>query len=433
MSAKIILIITDGQHEGKQFIFDSRNTCIIGRNDECNVVVPDTKEYSRISRYHCLLDINPPNIRIRDFGSKNGTYINGRLIGKREKYQSAAEGIKSKFPEYDLKDNDTFQLGESDLCFKVNVVGENKASYTPPQQEGFWDKVRNLFRRANAGESDLHPIHGYTLGEKIGEGGNGAVFLARYDKTGEIVALKVMLPKVAVIPAMVNLFLREVENAKKLRHPNLVQLKDYCFVEGLFFFTMEYCQGGSVRDAMKRYSGKLPIEIAIPVTLQVLDGLHYAHTERGIVHRDIKPENIFIDFTEKEDVIVKLGDYGLAKSFDRAGFSGQTMTGVEGAMGTPVFMPRQQLLNFKYSKPDVDVWAVAASLYNMLTGEYPRDFVDADPFVVILKQKPVPIRQRDASIPKPLAKLIDLALIDDPELYFKSAKQFQQALLSIIG
>lgn len=432
MSTKITLIITDGQYKGKQFTFDSRTTCIIGRNDECNIVVPDTKEYSKISRYHCLLDINPPNIRIRDFGSKNGTYINGQLIGKREKHQSAEEGIKLEFPEYDLKNNDTFQLSDSNLTFKVNIIGENKASYTVPKQEEFEQKVRNLLRKSTIGELDLHPIHGYTLGEKLGEGGNGAVFLARYDKTGEVVALKVMLPKVAVIPEMVNLFLREVENAKKLRHPNLVQLKDYCFVEGLFFFTMEYCQGGSVRDAMRRSGGKLPLETAIPVILQVLDGLHYAHTERGIVHRDIKPENIFIDFTEKEEVIVKLGDYGLAKSFDMAGLSGQTMTGIDGAMGTPVFMPRQQLLNFKYSKPDVDVWAVAASLYNMLTGEYPRDFVDADPFVVILKHQPVPIRQRDTSIPKPLAELIDLALKDDSELYFESAEQFQQALLSIL-
>jgi pSer/pThr/pTyr-binding forkhead associated (FHA) protein len=434
MSAEVTLIITNGLHKGKQFTFDSRTTCIIGRNDECNIVVPDIEEYSRVSRYHCLLDINPPNIRIRDFGSKNGTYINGRLIGKREEHQSAEEGIKLKFPEYDLENNDTFQLTESGLAFKVNVVGENKVSYTPPQQEEFEQKVRNVFGKSNVGGSNLHPIQRYTILEKLGEGGNGAVFLARYDMTGsaKVVALKVMLPQVAAIPQMVNLFLREVENAKQLRHPNLVQLEDYCFVDGLFFFTMEYCQGGSVQDAMRRYGGKLPIEIAIPVTLQVLDGLHYAHTERGIVHRDIKPENIFIDFTEKEDVIVKLGDYGLAKSFDMAGFSGQTMTGKDAAMGTPVFMPRQQLLNFKYSKPDVDVWAVAASLYNMLTGEYPRDFVDADPFVAILQHQPIPIRRRDASIPKPLAELIDLALIDDPELYFKSAKQFKQALLSIL-
>jgi eukaryotic-like serine/threonine-protein kinase len=121
---------------------------------------------------------------------------------------------------------------------------------------------------------------------------------------------------------LVNLFLREVKNAQMLRHPNLVQLKDYCCAEGLFFFTMEYCSGDTVSNVMENFDSKLPLKIAIPTILQVLDGLHYAHTEKGLIHRDIKPDNIFINVTEEEDVIVKLGDYGLAKASDMAGLSG---------------------------------------------------------------------------------------------------------------
>jgi serine/threonine protein kinase len=103
------------------------------------------------------------------------------------------------------------------------------------------------------------------------------------------------------------------------------------------------------------------------------------------------------------------------------------------AMGTPAFMPRQQALDFKYARPEVDVWGMAASLYNMLTGAYPKDFIGNDPFAVILHGQVVPIRQRDASIPESIAKIIDLALVDNPEIYFKSAKQFQGALLSAIA
>ena len=430
MPNQITLSIAEGQYKGKRFIFDSRTTCIMGRSDECNIVIPNKEEYSTISRYHCLLDINPPNIRIRDFGSRNGTYINGRLIGKRGEDQTAAEGVKLNLPEYDLKHKDTFRLGDCDLAFQVNIVHEKTVAYTPPKQEGFRDKILGLFNRANKGEGNLRAIQGYTLIKQLGEGGFGKVYLARHDKTGELVALKVMLPKVATRPEMVNLFLREVKNAQMLRHPNLVQLKDYCCAEGLFFFTMEYCSGGTIGNAMKKFGGKLPLKIAIPTILQVLDGLHYAHTEKRLIHRDIKPDNIFISFTEKEEVIVKLGDYGLAKAFDMAGLSGQTMTG--SAMGTPVFMPRQQVLNFKYAKPDIDIWAVAACFYNMLTGQYPRDFIGADPFIAILQNPPVPIRQRDASIPKPLAEVIDLALIDNPELHFKTAMDLKNALLSIL-
>ena len=88
MPTKVILTITEGLSKGQEFEFFTRTTCIIGRADECQIQIPDTKEYSTISRYHCLLDINPPDIRVRDFGSRNGTYINGDKIGQRLSHQT---------------------------------------------------------------------------------------------------------------------------------------------------------------------------------------------------------------------------------------------------------------------------------------------------------------------------------------------------------
>jgi eukaryotic-like serine/threonine-protein kinase len=122
-----------------------------------------------------------------------------------------------------------------------------------------------------------------------------------------------------------------------------------------------------------------------------------------------------------------VGDYGLAKAFDLAGLSGQTLTGSKA--GTPAFMPRQQVLNFKYAQPEVDVWAAAASLYNMLTGQIPRN-LEGDPLLAVLKYDAIPIRQRDRNIPKPLAEVIDLALRDNPEIHFKSIDKFKKALLA---
>jgi serine/threonine protein kinase len=90
------------------------------------------------------------------------------------------------------------------------------------------------------------------------------------------------------------------------------------------------------------------------------------------------------------------------------------------------------VINFKYAKPEVDVWAAAASLYHMLTGTYPRDFSDKDPFVTVLQTDPVPIRQRYGSLPKPLAEVIDLALVDKPKIHFKTAAEFKQALESVV-
>ena len=177
---------------------------------------------------------------------------------------------------------------------------------------------------------------------------------------------------------------------------------------------------------VKDHGGTLPREEACGLILQALDGLHYAHTEHGLVHRDVKPANLFLAGSGRSRV-TKVGDYGLAKAFDSAGLSGQTRTG--DIMGTPVFTPRQQVINFKYAGPEVDVWAMAASLYFMLTGAFPRDFTKGkDPWLIVLQTPAVPIRQRNASIPKKLADVIDHALLDTPEIGFKTASEFKQAL-----
>ncbi|MGD1913001.1 MAG: FHA domain-containing protein [Rivularia sp. (in: cyanobacteria)] len=115
MPSKVTLTIIEGKLSGRQYIFDSRTSCIVGRVSDCNIQLPDDKDHSTISRYHCLLDINPPDIRIRDFGSKNGTYVNKKKIGQRQKNQTPEEGTKIQFPEYDLQLDDEIQLGKNEI------------------------------------------------------------------------------------------------------------------------------------------------------------------------------------------------------------------------------------------------------------------------------------------------------------------------------
>lgn len=153
---------------------------------------------------------------------------------------------------------------------------------------------------------------------------------------------------------------------------------------------------------------------------------------KGLVHRDLKPANIFLQRVNNK-LVAKIGDYGLSKAFELSGLSGQTLTGKRGAMGTSAFMARQQLLNCKYSQPEVDVWAAAACLYNMLTGNYPRNFGGQDPFAAVLGNSVVPIRQRDSQIPAKLAAAIDLALQEQPQIYFQNALDFNAALRKAVG
>jgi serine/threonine protein kinase len=296
--------------------------------------------------------------------------------------------------------------------------------------------VKRLLEQANSGRAELRAIEGYTIEKELGRGGMGAVYLATHAGASRRVALKVMLPQVAAGVRAREMFLREALATRALQNPHVVRLFDLGCSQGTFFFTLEYCTAGSLADLLKQTGMPLSPAKATALIVQALEGLQYAHTvelpevrladgstmaARGLVHRDIKPHNIFLT-NEKGAVVVKVGDYGLAKAFDLAGLSGMSATGV--MAGTPVFMPRQQVVDFKYSKPEVDVWAMAATLYYLLTLKYPRNFEKRrDPWQVVLQNDAIPIRERLPSIPKKLAAVIDKALIDRPDIAIKSAEE----------
>jgi serine/threonine protein kinase len=503
MPARVTLTVVEGKLRGQTFAFEERTTCLIGRAADCDPRVPNDEDHRSISRHHCLLDINPPDVRVRDFGSLNGTYVNDRKIGQRPAGVSAEEAAGLAFPEHDLRDGDrirlegtVFQVGiscpvvcahpgcsmelsateaqspdENGCCW----CSRHQVQATRPRQEAAAkgrqcahcgkevggeaganrpgelicaackaDPQRllaDLLARANRGERDLAAIRDYTILRQLGRGGMGAVYLARHERTGEEVALKVMLPRVAVEPRAREMFLREAENTRILDHPNVVRLRDAGCSDGTFFFTLDYCEGGSAEGLLRERGGKLPLTEAIPLVLQALAGLTYAHEVevphvrlpggaigrgRGLVHRDLSPHNLLLTGTGATRR-ARVSDYGLAKAFDTAGLSGQTRTGE--AMGKPAFMPRQQVVNFKYAQPEVDVWAAAATLYCLLTGVPPRDFpAGRDPWQLVLQSDPVPIRRRDSSIPPRLAEVIDAALADKGKLSFTTAASFAQAL-----
>lgn len=100
-------------------------------------------------------------------------------------------------------------------------------------------------------------------------------------------------------------------------------------------------------------------------------------------------------------------------------------------MGTPVFMPRQQVIDFKYAKPDADLWSLMAIFYYLITGKYVRKFTKGDSFYDILRNDPIPILKQNPNLPQKLAELIDLGLREKPEIYFKNAQDLKQALLNI--
>lgn len=302
--------------------------------------------------------------------------------------------------------------------------------------------ARTLLAAANAQGAPEHlsPLAGWSYGGRHWEGGMGGVALIV--KGEEKRVLKFVLPEAALDQHSRELFLRECDNMRALHHPNIVEPHGAGSHDGVLFVTMEYCTGGSLSDLENVGKIPLPVDKALAITLQGLDGLEYAHHAQipnvkladgtfavghGLVHRDIKPSNLFLQ-NQGSNKIVKVGDYGLAKAYSLAGMSGLTHSRAVG--GTLAFMPRQQLNNFLYAKPEVDVWAMAASLYWMLTGFFPRDGDASDPFRWIRETAPTPIRKRGVSIPDGIADVLDRALNDRAGLAFQSAAALREALRS---
>ncbi|KXO97827.1 protein kinase domain-containing protein [Tsukamurella pseudospumae] len=430
MDAKVTLSIDEGPARGR-YEYVERDTCFLGRKSGHALAIPDTAETRNISRTHCMFDISPPLASIRDFGSLNGTFVNGEKIGSRDKGQTPEEGAKLDLPVRELRDGDVVRVGPVEL--RVVVEGD-RGRRTVASADA---QIRDVLEEIDDGIVAGLPRR-YAPMRLLGKGGQGVVLLARDTVEGRECAVKMMLPTVEVGEREEAYFLREVSALMSLDHPNIVKGIDSGVQDGRIFLVCEFCSDGSLHDLVAR-RGPLNPDVAVPLALDVLDALEYAHNRRvsvpamgvakGLVHRDVKPANILLANVDGARR-AKLADFGLAKAFDFAGYSGLSFSNA--TIGTFVFMSRLQFENFKYAKPRVDVWATAATLYWALTGgDYVRDFESLEPHAImkaILNTDPVPIRARAAEVPARLAEVIDEALIEGSDGRIATAAEFGAAL-----
>jgi serine/threonine protein kinase len=220
------------------------------------------------------------------------------------------------------------------------------------------------------GDADLDmeivDLSRYEVQETLGKGGMGEVLLATDTRLNRKVAIKRMLGDAAKSQAAVKQFLTEAQSIAALNHFNIVQIHDYGRDKDGPFLIMEYVGGGSLLDKCRE--GALPLEEAVELTCQLCDGLEMAH-DAGIIHRDIKPANVLL--TSRGEP--KLTDFGLARQ--DTGDTGQTMAGA--VLGTLDFMPPEQRRDATQTDARSDLWSLAATLYQLVTGEPPR-VIDLD-------------------------------------------------------
>jgi serine/threonine-protein kinase len=256
-------------------------------------------------------------------------------------------------------------------------------------------------------------VPGYAVEAELGRGGMGVVYKARHLRLNRTVALKMLLAGAYAGPHDLARFLREAEAEAGLQHPHIVQVHDVGEYDGRPYFTMEFVEGGSLADRLR--GTPQPARQAAALLATLARAVQVAH-QGGIVHRDLKPANILLT----TDGTPKISDFGLARRLQ--GEAGLTQSGVP--VGTPSYMaPEQARGETHLIGAAVDIYALGAILYELLTGRPPfRAETAAETVLQVMSQEPAPPSRLNARVPRDLETICLKCLRKEPEKRYASAE-----------
>ncbi len=274
-------------------------------------------------------------------------------------------------------------------------------------------------------------LRNYRITEKLGVGGQGAVYKATDLKLGRTVVIKVIPPELSAKEANVKRFEREARLASSLDHPNICTIFDLDELDGVHFIAMQHVEGKNVRQLV---AGRpLEIKTALLIGLQVADALAVAHS-RGIIHRDIKSGNVMVMPSGQ----VKVLDFGLAKLLDdneaaTSGIHRTELTEIGIPYGTATYAAPEQARGERVDRR-ADVFSLGVLLYEMLTGTWPfRGKTTIDVRHAVLYDPPRPIAEvRSSPIPPRLQQIIDRALAKEPKDRFQHMDEFRKELRQVL-
>jgi len=306
-------------------------------------------------------------------------------------------------------------------------VGQDSASL-PRARAAVAAAARGLVASANAPptESVLQRMLETALGlqyeivRPLGEGGMGAVYLARERALERFVAIKVLRPELAEAGVGRERFRREARIAAQLSHPGIVPLHTFGEVGGLWYFVMGYVRGPSLAERL-RLEGSMSFDDARRVLGELAEALECAHRS-GVVHRDIKPANVLLDADSGRAV---LADFGIAQL--REPDDDLTASGM--AIGTPQYMSPEQVLGERTVDERSDIYSLGALGYRVLSGREPFDGQHA---TQVMRQRllrdPPPLAPLVPASAAPLAAVVMRCLARDPALRWQSARDLRAAL-----
>jgi len=251
----------------------------------------------------------------------------------------------------------------------------------------------------------------YRIIEKLGEGGMGVVYKAEDQRLKRTVGLKFMPPEFIRDPEAKQRFVREAQAAAALVHPNICTIHEIDEEEGKSFIAMEYIEGQSIREKIKK--GPLNLTETLDIAIQAAQGLEEAH-KKGIIHRDIKSANIMVT----ETGLAKIMDFGLAKVKGASLITKEATT-----MGTVAYMSPEQARGEELDER-TDIWSLGVILYEMISGNLPfRGANDQSIVFSILNEDPAPVKELEKGIPVELEKIMRRALSKHMTKRFSSASE----------
>ncbi len=271
----------------------------------------------------------------------------------------------------------------------------------------------------------------YRVLRTLGEGGMGRVYLAEHVRMGRLSAVKVMSPALAPTPEAISRFNREASNASRINHPNVAAIYDFGeTADGTLYLAMEYVEGKTL-TAILREAGPLVPARAAELAGQIADGLHAAH-HLGIVHRDLKPDNILVTTQHDGRELVKIVDFGIAKTTQS---NDQTVTSLGVAIGTPEYMSPEQIAG-EALDARTDLYSLGLVLFNMLTGALPHPALTSKQSLVQrLTAKPLTLTEVKPSVPWPprVQKALDRALAPEPDDRYSNVLDFARDVRGATG
>jgi eukaryotic-like serine/threonine-protein kinase len=272
----------------------------------------------------------------------------------------------------------------------------------------------------------------YEIVAPLGAGGMGEVWRAKDTRLGREVAIKVLPAGAASDIARLRRFEQEARAVSALNHPNIVTLHELGSGEDGPYLVLEKIEGQSLRDVLR--SGPLPVRRLLALSAQIAEGLAKAHAA-GIVHRDLKPDNVMVT----GDGFAKILDFGLATLTlpdpeaeprgEAATISRLTDTGA--ILGTPGYLSPEQAAG-RSADFRADQFALGALIYEMATGERPfRRGSALESLAAVLRDEPVPLRERNAAVPAPLAWIVERCLAKSPDERYAATRDLARDLADL--